>query len=285
MQFVRRLSSASLLSGGFAWSSLQMPVRCEERQGRLQGRAAIVTGGASGMGAASAKLFAAEGAKVAVVDINGVGAAAVVAEIHASGGVAIAVEADLTDEAAVEHAVQTAEAAHGPCTALFNVAGGMVIKPFLELTRQDWDGLMAKNATSMFLMTRAALPSMVAAGGGSIVCMSSVSAMYATPTEVAYNASKGACHMLARAVGVEFKDRGVRVNTVCPGFIDTPHGRAEIRDLTAQGVQCTEADIVKMQGRLGRPQDIANVALFLLSDESSFMTCSHVTADGGLSAE
>lgn len=285
MQFVRRLSSASLLSGGFAWSSLQMPVRCEERQGRLQGRAAIVTGGASGMGAAGAKLFAAEGAKVAVVDINGVGAAAVVAEIHASGGVAIAVEADLTDEAAVEHAVQTAEAAHGPCTALFNVAGGMVIKPFLELTRQDWDGLMAKNVTSMFLMTRAALPSMVAAGGGSIVCMSSVSAMYATPTEVAYNASKGACHMLARAVGVEFKDRGVRVNTVCPGFIDTPHGRAEIRDLTAQGVQCTEADIVKMQGRLGRPQDIANVALFLLSDESSFMTCSHVTADGGLSAE
>ena len=237
------------------------------------------------MGAAGAKLFAAEGAKVAVVDINGVGAAAVVAEIHASGGVAIAVEADLTDEAAVEHAVQTAEAAHGPCTALFNVAGGMVIKPFLELTRQDWDGLMAKNVTSMFLMTRAALPSMVAAGGGSIVCMSSVSAMYATPTEVAYNASKGACHMLARAVGVEFKDRGVRVNTVCPGFIDTPHGRAEIRDLTAQGVQCTEADIVKMQGRLGRPQDIANVALFLLSDESSFMTCSHVTANGGLSAE
>lgn len=285
MQFVRRLSSASLLSGGFAWSSLQMPMRCEKGQGRLQGRAAIVTGGASGMGAAGAKLFAAEGAKVAVVDINGVGAAAVVAEIHASGGVAIAVEADLTDEAAVEHAVQTAEAAHGPCTALFNVAGGMVIKPFLELTRQDWDGLMAKNVTSMFLMTRAALPSMVAAGGGSIVCMSSVSAMYATPTEVAYNASKGACHMLARAVGVEFKDRGVRVNTVCPGFIDTPHGRAEIRDLTAQGVQCTEADIVKMQGRLGRPQDIANVALFLLSDESSFMTCSHVTADGGLSAE
>lgn len=284
MQVLRRLSSASLLAGGFAWTSLSA-AHCEQKQGRLQDRATIVTGGASGMGAASAKLFASEGAKVAVVDINGDGAAAVAAEIRAGGGVAIAVQADLTDEVAVEHAVKTAEAAHGPCTALFNVAGGMVIKPFLELTRQDWDGLMAKNATSMFLMTRAALPSMVKAGGGSIVCMSSVSAMYATPTEVAYNASKGACHMLARAVGVEFKDRGVRVNTVCPGFIDTPHGRAEIRDLTAQGVPCTEADIVKMQGRLGRPQDIANVALFLLSDESSFMTCSHVTADGGLSAE
>ena len=237
------------------------------------------------MGAASAKLFAAEGAKVTVVDVNDEGAAAVAAQIRATGGTAIAVTADLTDEAAVTRAVQTAEAAHGPCTALFNVAGGMVIKPFLELTRQDWDGLMAKNVTTMFLMTRAALPGMIAAGGGSIVCMSSVSAIYATPTEVAYNASKGACHMLARAVGVEFKDRGVRVNTVCPGFVDTPHGRNELRDLQAHGVPATEEDIAKLQGRLGRPEDIAYVALFLLSDESCFMTCSHVTADGGLSAE
>lgn len=91
--------------------------------------------------------------------------------------------------------------------------------------------------------------------------------------------------MLARAVGVEFKDRGVRVNTVCPGFIDTPHGRNELRDLQAHGVPATEEDIAKLQGRLGRPEDIAYVALFLLSDESCFMTCSHVTADGGLSAE
>ena len=286
---MRRIAPASLIASGVALvsngpSGLQH-ASCESKPGRLQGRSTIVTGGASGMGAASAKLFAAEGAKVAVVDVNGEGAAAVAAQICASGGTAIAVTADLTDEAQVIRAVTRIEAAHGPCTALFNVAGGMVIKPFLELTREDWDGLMAKNATSMFLMTKAALPGMVAAGGGSIVCMSSVSAMYATPTECAYNASKGACHMLARAVGVEFKDRGVRVNTVCPGFIDTPHGRQEIADLTAQGVPCTEADIIKMQGRLGRAEDIANVALFLLSDESSFMTCSHVTADGGLSAE
>ena len=89
----------------------------------------------------------------------------------------------------------------------------------------------------------------------------------------------------ARAVGVEFKDRGVRVNTVCPGFIDTPHGRNELRDLQAHGVPATEEDIAKLQGRLGRAEDIAYVALFLLSDESCFMTCSHVTADGGLSAE
>ena len=281
---LRCAGPAGLLASGFA-AAANANARCDSKPGRLQGRSTIVTGGASGMGAASAKLFAAEGAKVTVVDVNGEGAAAVAAQIRATGGTAIAVTADLTDEAAVTRAVQTAEAAHGPCTALFNVAGGMVIKPFLELTRQDWDGLMAKNVTTMFLMTRAALPGMIAAGGGSIVCMSSVSAMYATPTEVAYNASKGACHMLARAVGVEFKDRGVRVNTVCPGFVDTPHGRNELRDLQAHGVPATEEDIAKLQGRLGRPEDIAYVALFLLSDESCFMTCSHVTADGGLSAE
>ena len=186
------------------------------------------------MGAASAKLFAAEGAKVAVVDINGAGARTVAAEIVRGGGTAIAVQADLTDKASVDAAVRAAEDAHGPCTALFNVAGGMVIKPFLEITRGDWDGLMAKNVTSMFLTTQAVLPGMLKAGGGSIVCMSSISA-----TEVAYNASKGACHMLARSVGVEFRDRNVRVNSVCPGFIDTPHGRAEIRDLTAQGVEAS----------------------------------------------
>ena len=175
---LRRAGPAGFaLAGGFAAAN----ARCDSKPGRLQGRSTIVTGGASGMGAASAKLFAAEGAKVTVIDVNGEGAANVAAQIRASGGTAIAVTADLTDEAAVIGAVQVAEAVHGPCTALFNVAGGMVIKPFLELTRDDWDGLMAKNVTTMFLMTKAALPGMVAAGGGSIVCMSSVSAMYAAP--------------------------------------------------------------------------------------------------------
>ena len=284
---LRRLASsgaAFAAAGAFYATTTPMCQSSPSGKGRLDGRSAIVTGGASGMGKASAMLFAAEGAKVCIVDINGAGARTVAAEIVRNGGVCISVQADLTDKAAVDAAVKTAEEAHGPCTALFNVAGGMVIKPFLELTRDDWDGLMAKNVTSMFLMTQAVLPGMLRAGGGSIVCMSSISAIYATPTEVAYNASKGACHMLARSVGVEFRDRNVRVNSVCPGFIDTPHGRAEIRDLTAQGVECTEGDIVKAQGRLGRPIDIANVALFLLSDEASFVTGAHVTADGGFSA-
>lgn len=237
LPMLRRLASsrAVIAAAGAAVVAATTASSCQSTgKGRLEGRSAIVTGGASGMGAASAKLFAAEGAKVAVVDINGAGARTVAAEIVRGGGTAIAVQADLTDKASVDAAVRAAEDAHGPCTALFNVAGGMVIKPFLEITRGDWDGLMAKNVTSMFLTTQAVLPGMLKAGGGSIVCMSSISA-----TEVAYNASKGACHMLARSVGVEFRDRNVRVNSVCPGFIDTPHGRAEIRDLTAQGVEAS----------------------------------------------
>lgn len=252
--------------------------------GRLQGKASIVTGAASGMGAASARLFAREGAKVAVVDINGPGAEQVAAEIRAAGGQAIGVACDLTDEAQVARAVATIEKAHGPTQALFNHAGGITIKPFLELSVADWDALMDRNVKSMFLMTRAALPAMLANGGGSIVCTSSISGVYATPMEVLYVASKGACHMFARGIAVEFRERGIRCNTVCPGFIDTPHGRREIKELVALGVDASEATISTQQGRLGQPQDIANAALFLLSDEAAFITGAHLFVDGGFSA-
>ena len=117
---------------------------------------------------------------------------------------------------------------------------------------------------------------MIAAGGGAIVCTSSISAVYGTPGEVLYDASKGACHMFARAIAVEFRDKKIRCNTVCPGFVDTPHGRREIKELTALGVSASEADIAEAQGRLGKPIDIARVALFLLSDDADFVTGSHV---------
>lgn len=202
-----------------------------------------MTGAASGMGAAAAKLFAAEGALVAVVDVDGKGAERVAAEIRASGGRALAVPCDLTSESQVAAAVRTVENTHGAVTALFNHAGGLSVKPFLELTLKEWDGLFAKNVTSMFLMTRAVLPGMIAAGGGAIVCTSSISAVYATPGEVLYDASKGACHMFSRAVAVEFRDRNIRCNSVCPGFVDTPHGRREIKELTALGVPASEEGI------------------------------------------
>ena len=252
--------------------------------GRLSGRVAVVSGGATGMGGAASSLFAAEGAKVAVVDRDGAAAEARAAVIRAAGGVAAAFRADVSVASEVEAAVRGAEAAHGPATALFNHAGTIVIKPFLETTEAEWDWLHAVNVKSMFLMTRAVLPGMIAAGGGSIVCTSSISAVAGTPMEVLYDTTKGAVHMFARAVAVEFRDRGVRCNAVCPGFVRTPHGDREVAALTALGVDASEAGIAARQGRMGEPEEVARAALFLLSDEASFVTGAQLMVDGGFTA-
>lgn len=252
--------------------------------GRLAGKVAIVSGGATGMGGAASSLLAAEGARVAVIDRDLVAAEARVEEIRAAGGTAAAFAADVSKGPEVEAAVRGAEAAHGPATLLFNHAGTIVIKPFLETTEEEWDWLMAVNVRSMFLMTRAVLPGMIAAGGGSIVCTSSISAVAGTPMEVLYDATKGAVHMFARAIAVEFRDRNVRCNAVCPGFVRTPHGLREVRELNALGVDASEAGIGARQGRIGEPEEVARAALFLLSDEASFVTGAQLFVDGGFTA-
>lgn len=252
--------------------------------GRLAGKVAIVSGGATGMGGAASSLFAAEGARVAVVDRNLEAARERVEAIRAAGGVAEALGADVSDAAQVEAAVRGAEAAHGPANVLFNHAGTIVIKPFLETTEEEWDWLHAVNVRSMFLMTRAVLPGMLDQGGGSIVCTSSISAVAGTPMEVLYDTTKGAVHMFARAIAVEFRDRGIRCNAVCPGFIATPHGLREVRDLQALGVDASEAAIAAQQGRIGRPEEVARAALFLASDEASFVNGAHLFVDGGFTA-
>jgi NAD(P)-dependent dehydrogenase (short-subunit alcohol dehydrogenase family) len=125
---------------------------------------------------------------------------------------------------------------------------------------------------------------MLAQGGGAIVCTSSISAVYATPNEVLYDATKGACHMFARAIAVEFRDRGIRCNAVCPGFIQTPHGDREVAALARLGVDVSDAAIVAAQGRMGRPEDVARAALYLVSDESDFVTGVQLFVDGGFSS-
>jgi NAD(P)-dependent dehydrogenase (short-subunit alcohol dehydrogenase family) len=251
---------------------------------RLAHKVALISGGATGMGGAASSLFAAEGAAVGIIDRNADAGLARVAEITAAGGRAVFAQADVSDEQQVADAVQVISSALGPITVLFNHAGTITIKPFLETTLTDWDRLMAINVTSMFLMTKAVLPQMIAAGGGAIVCTSSISAVAATPMEVLYCATKGACHQFARAIAVEFRDRNIRCNTVCPGFIRTPHGLREINELTQLGVDVSEAAITAQQGRIGEAEDVARAALYLASDDSAFITGTHLFVDNGFTA-
>jgi NAD(P)-dependent dehydrogenase (short-subunit alcohol dehydrogenase family) len=235
--------------------------------GRLAGKIALISGGATGMGGASSLLFAAEGAKVGVVDRNEDAGRAVVAS-----------------EAQVNAAVAKVTEAIGAPNVLFNHAGTIIIKPFLETTLQEWDWLMGINVTSMFLMTKAVLPGMLKQGGGAIVCTSSISAVAATPREVVYNASKGACHMFAQSIAVEFRDHNIRCNTVCPGFVKTPHGLREVKELSALGVDMSDAAIAVQQGRLCEPEEVARAALFLASDEASFINGTHLFVDNCFTA-
>jgi NAD(P)-dependent dehydrogenase (short-subunit alcohol dehydrogenase family) len=251
---------------------------------RLAGKIAIISGGATGMGGASSRLFAAEGAKVAIIDRNAAAAEETAADIRKTGGICEVYAADVSDEAQVQSAVRQVESSLGPVTVLFNHAGTIVIKPFLETTLEEWDWLHAVNVRSMFLMTRAVLPGMIAAGGGSIVCTSSISAVAATPMEVLYDTTKGAVHMFARAIAVEFRDRNIRCNAVCPGFIRTPHGLREVAELTAHGVDVSEAALAAQQGRIGEPEDVARAALYLASDDSQFVNGIHLFVDNGFTA-
>ena len=246
---------------------------------RFAGRVALVSGGATGAGAAAAQLLAADGAQVIVVDRNAEAGRALAAEIGAHFA-----EADVSRPDQVKAAVAEATEALGPPTLLFNHAGTLVVRPFLETTQEDYDFLMDVNVRSMFVMTQAVLPGMLEAGGGSIVCTSSISAVAATPGEVLYDVTKGAVHQFARAIAVEFRDRGIRCNAVCPGFIDTPHGRREIEMLTAMGVDVSDEAIAVQQGRMCRPDEVARAALFLLSDDASFVNGAQLFVDNAFTA-
>eukprot|EP01136_Pigoraptor_vietnamica_P030045 Opistho-1_new@88750 len=251
---------------------------------RLKGKVALVSGGATGVGGAASTLFAAEGARVAVLDVNAAAAEATALAIREAGGDAMAVVADVSQALPVERAVAAVLARWGTIDMLFNHAGSIVVKPFLETTEDEWDRLMAVNVKSMFLVTRAVLPTMLAQRKGAIVCTSSISAVAGTPMEVLYDTTKGACHMFARAIAVEYRDRGIRCNAVCPGFVRTPHGLREVDALQKLGVDVSDAALAVAQGRICEPEEVAAAALFLASDEASFVNGTHLFVDNGFTA-
>ena len=248
---------------------------------RLQGKVAIITGGARGQGAAEARMFAREGAKVVFGDVLDDEGRQVEAEIGAAGGEAVYVRLDVTDEDSWREAVGTAVSRFGKVDILVNNAGIASWNAGDDASVEEWDRIMEINAKGVFLGTKAVVPAMRDAGGGSIVNISSISGMVGqTNIHPGYNASKGAVRILTKSTAVQHAAEGIRCNSIHPGPVKTP--MTERSWSNPEWLKATERRTPL--GRYAEPDEIAYGVLFLASDESSFMTGSEVVIDGGMTA-
>ena len=251
------------------------------RAGRLAGKTAVITGGAAGMGRATALAFADEGAAVAILDIQKEAGEEVVGLIRRNGGTAEFLEADVSDAGQVAAAFDRVAETLGPYNILFNHAGTITVKPLHESTEEDYDRLMDINVRSAFLVCRRAVKEMSDNGGGSIVITASIASELGYALESLYCMTKGAVLQLARSISVEYRDRGIRCNAVCPGFVKTAHGLREIRELDSAGQAWEEGALAEAQGRICEPEEVAAAVVFLASDEASFITGNALYVDNG----
>ena len=250
--------------------------------GRLDGKVALVTGAARGMGRAEAKLFAAEGARVAVCDVRDAEGEALAAEI---GEAARYHRLDVTREDDWARVVAEVERAFGPVTVLVNNAGIAEFGPLAELSLESWHRVVAVNQTGVFLGMREVVAPMTRAGGGSIVNVSSIDGLVGQDGVLSYVASKWAVRGMTKTAARELASRGIRVNSIHPGFIHTHLAVEDDAHLDAVHA-VLDAHTAKLapMGRTGAPEEIARLALFLASDESSYSTGSEFVADGGMTA-
>jgi len=249
--------------------------------GNLTGKRALITGGASGIGRATALLFAREGAAVTVADLDEVGGEAVARAIADEGGRAIFVRCDVTQAADCERAVRLAVAKWGGPDILFNNAGIIRRANVLDTTEEEWDRVMAVNVKSIFLMSRCAIPMMEKAGGGVIINTGSGWGLVGGRNAVSYCASKGAVVNVTRAMALDHGGQNIRVNCICPGDTDTPMLRDEARQLGVSNGDFLSEAAERPLRRIGRPEDIAQAALYLASDAAAFVTGATLVVDGG----
>lgn len=251
---------------------------------RFEGRTVLVTGGATGIGAASARAFAREGAVVTILDVNETEGESTAGEIQGAGGKARFRRVDVTDEAAVRGAVEQVVAESGRLDVLHANAGIEWTKTIAETGSDEWRRVIDVNLGGMYLASRYAMIEMRAQGAGAIVMTSSPHALVTSPDSGAYAASKGGVSALMRALALEGADGGVRVNAVLPGAIDTPMVRREAAVAKDPEEQMRRFGLIHPLARLGRPEEVAEGVLFLASDAASFITGTSLAIDGGLLA-
>lgn len=252
---------------------------------RVKDRVAIVTGAASGIGEASAIRLAEEGAAVICADLNAEGAEQTAATITASGGRALGYTIDISDSAQCDAIVAKAVDTYGSIDILVNNAGVNLPGVFHEVTNATIEKTLSVNVMGAMFLTRAALPHMLKNSRGSIVNMSSVNGLVSEPFLSVYSASKGAIVMFTRGIALDYAKTGIRCNSICPGWVDTPINHAHAKMLGGLDHVYKTIDSFQPIGRPGTPREIANLVLFLASDEASFMTGSIVSADGGMTAQ
>jgi NAD(P)-dependent dehydrogenase (short-subunit alcohol dehydrogenase family) len=249
--------------------------------GVLTGKVALITGGASGIGRATALLFARESAAVVIADLNESAAEFVVEEIKGAGGKAIFQRTDVTVSRDCERAVRRALSEFGSIHVLFNNAGIIRRASVPDLSEEDWDRVMAVNLKSIFLLSRLVFPIMIKNGGGSVINMASGWGLAGGARAAAYCASKGAVVLMTKAMAVDHGRQNIRVNCLCPGDTDTGMLRSEAQQLGEATDRFLNESASRPLGRLGKPEEIARAALFLASDASSFVTGAALVVDGG----
>jgi NAD(P)-dependent dehydrogenase (short-subunit alcohol dehydrogenase family) len=246
---------------------------------RLNGKVAVITGAASGIGAATARLFAQEGAKVVVADIRLDAAEATAASIRSAGGTAIALPVDVSNSAQVKALIDQTIATYGALHILYCNAGVLLPDTVEESTEDAWHKSLAVNMTGTYLCCRYGVPELKKAGGGAILITASVSGMRGEKGSAAYNATKGGLINLNRHLAVEYAVDRIRVNCICPGWIDTPFNDP-IYEFS--GLEKASIDKLIPLGRQGVPEEIATAALFLVSDDAAYITGQALVVDGGL---